>query len=175
MDRRGSASKVALSLLKEGIENGRFCGYKVVSDSMSPLFGAGDIVEIRSVPQRDLVKGDIIAFKVDDQICVHRVIRRLKFESGAPRFITKADSMPVYDRWSISPEDIFGKVTTVLKDNRRLNLEIVFWRVNNYFLALISLFQAAIATRYKFLIRPFLLIFVKGALLVDRFIIGWIL
>ncbi|MBD0338403.1 MAG: signal peptidase I [Thermoleophilia bacterium] len=73
----------------------------VLSNSMEPTFGAGDMLVLTPKALRDLRRGDVIAYAVpvgDNHVVTHRVTRVV--ESGDnPVVVTKGDANAQADPW----------------------------------------------------------------------------
>ncbi len=75
----------------------------VTSGSMRPTLNIGDLL-ILSKPT-ELKEGDIIAFKHERIIIVHRI-----YEISEKGIKTKGDALPNPDFWIVNPSDVLGKV-----------------------------------------------------------------
>ena len=119
-------SQAAFCLLKESIKNDKTFHGEVVSGSMFPLLEIGDKLSIKDISINDLKNGDIIVYRLNDYLCVHRYIYKLRINNDSFRLLTKADILTDLDPWSISCEELFGKVISVKKRRGEINLETVF-------------------------------------------------
>ena len=72
----------------------------IMSNSMNPTFRKGDIVIYKKT--KNILPGDIIVFKYENQIIVHRVISINEY------YITKGDANNTVDYIKIKKEDIKG-------------------------------------------------------------------
>jgi signal peptidase I len=93
---------LALVALGLGPRTGAYRTLTVLSGSMRPLFGAGDIVVATPEPTRDLKVGQVITYSIpvgDHHVETHRVIRILK-HGAHPVIWTKGDANPVRDPWT---------------------------------------------------------------------------
>jgi len=122
---------VAHQLLKAGLlSRGQvkldFCG-----SCMRPLLRDGDRVLIRPVSPNTLRRGDIITFMADGRLYTHRYIKRVNPGSGAARLITKGDRNPDLDRWRIAPDEVLGRVVSIEKKGKMLNLGTAAWRLSS--------------------------------------------
>ena len=106
----------------------------VLSGSMMPLLRTGDEVLVQSVNPDNIRPGDIIVFKDQDKLIVHRVIRRYK--NGSPTFLQKGDCTTAAE--IIRSEDVIGKVIAVCKGTKIIRLNDGIWKVVNYILTLFS-------------------------------------
>lgn len=89
----------------------------VVSNSMNPTLKINDIIVVKKVPISDIKIGDIIVFKspLDPDIpIVHRVVDIIEGPGGSKMIITKGDNNPAPDPWTISEDQILGKVIYVI-------------------------------------------------------------
>lgn len=77
----------------------------IASNSMSPIFNAGDAVVLRQFDTDDVEIDDIIAFKNGDRIIVHRVV---DIDKGV--YITKGDNNNENDSVYLTVDDIKGVV-----------------------------------------------------------------
>lgn len=77
----------------------------VVSGSMAPTLSVGDIVLIDAKKPLNTSIGDIVAFKFDNTIVVHRVVEAV--EGG---FRTKGDANPDLDPFIVTRDMIIGRV-----------------------------------------------------------------
>ncbi len=73
----------------------------ILSNSMSPTFFRGDVV----IYEKDTnpVKGDIIVFKSQDKLVVHRVVNKV-----AGLYITKGDANNTLDKIKVASKDVRG-------------------------------------------------------------------
>jgi signal peptidase I len=89
-------------------------GYRIVTDSMSGLYEAGDIVFVTSVASKDIKVGDAITFKVKNLAVTHRVAAIITNENEiAFRTQTNGDFVKGNDKsdaWVVHSNDIIGKV-----------------------------------------------------------------
>ena len=74
----------------------------VVSGSMEPAIETGSLCLI-DCQDRDIDKGDIIAFRQGDMTVTHRVVDVM--DTG---YLTKGDANEVSDSWVVDPSDAFG-------------------------------------------------------------------
>ena len=80
--------------------------FVVLSGSMEPVIHTGSLCYInQKVESADIVTGDVIAFNVDDETVVHRVIG---FDDNG-NFITKGDANDVQDIAPVPIDNFAGK------------------------------------------------------------------
>lgn len=103
----------------------------VLSGSMLPLLRIGDKVLVQSAKPDNIKIGDIVVFKDNDKLVVHRVIQ--KYESDKLSFLQKGDNTRISE--IISGEEIVGKVTAIRRNKRTICLNKGIWKMWNYFIA----------------------------------------
>ena len=84
---------------------------------MLPYFSRGDAVLIEKLDNEELKKikvDDVIAFHYNNQILVHRVVS-INEVNGNYKIKTKGDNNDYVDAWTVSNEDVCGKVKNVIK------------------------------------------------------------
>lgn len=77
----------------------------VLSPSMLPAFGPGDMLVTRPLATQDIAVGDVVVLPLPDapgQRYVHRVIRVETDEDGLPAVSTKGDNNAEPDPWRLS-------------------------------------------------------------------------
>lgn len=92
----------------------KYYAISIVSNSMIPTFERGDVVVVEQIKEKyknyDLIKtGEILAFKKDKTIVVHRIIRIVEVD-GQRFYYTKGDANNFEDNWKISKKDVVGIV-----------------------------------------------------------------
>lgn len=89
-----------------------FFGFKpltVLSNSMAPVFEAGDIIIIQEVEGVDLKKGDIISFYNEEKKLITHRITSIVEEDGERYFYTKGDNNNTMDEDVTTTSEIIGK------------------------------------------------------------------
>ena len=92
----------------------KYYGIAIASGSMHPEFNKGSIVIIERVDDKynnysKLTKGEIIAYKAEKEIVVHRLIRIVKADNEV-FYYTKGDANTNEDNYPIEKENIIGIV-----------------------------------------------------------------
>jgi signal peptidase len=86
--------------------------FTVMSGSMDPAIGTGDVVVDKRVSPRALHVGDVVTFRDpanSKRLITHRV-RKLRFEGGQVRVVTKGDANNTVEQWSIPAHGTVGQV-----------------------------------------------------------------
>lgn len=105
----------------------------ILTGSMKPVINPGDIVVIKKIQElkdiESLKAGDIIQFKRDEIMIVHRITELVKNEDdGLTYFRTKGDNNSTEDKNPVNPNDIKG---TVYKTIPKLGLPALILRNND--------------------------------------------
>lgn len=88
----------------------RFYSVAIASGSMNPKIKIGDVVIVdQKYPRMQLKKGDVIAFRHNDVIIVHRIYKKIKI-NGEYIYYTKGDANNHVDDFYSEEKDIIGKV-----------------------------------------------------------------
>ncbi|NMA13994.1 MAG: signal peptidase I [Clostridia bacterium] len=85
-------------------------GYKpfiVLSGSMEPEILAGDLIVTKEIAPEDVQVGDVISFRVDQDVVVSHRVTEIETEGGLS-FLTKGDANIGMDATEVLPEDLEG-------------------------------------------------------------------
>ena len=113
---------------QEACERGKILSFKMVSGSMSPMIEVGDVVKVSGVKPSEIRIGDIVAFREDQNVMVHRVIsktwsnQQLSFRHGVD-----AGRLP----GKIAAQNLIGKVLVVKKRGREIFLGTPWFIMSN--------------------------------------------
>jgi len=91
----------------------------VLTGSMAPLIHPGNRVMVVSVPDDKIVFGDIIVFRRNNSLYVHRVINKKRTPAGL-RFVEKGDATCFYGL--VNAGQVVGKVIAVRGRHRTFEL-----------------------------------------------------
>ena len=105
------------------------------SGSMAPLIRIGDKVKVRTTSTEAIGFGDIIVFRKEEKLVIHRAVAKGKFDRQ-PFFLQKGDrsSFP----FRIPAERVLGKVFEIHKPSRCIRLNSRKGRFLNLLLAVRS-------------------------------------
>jgi signal peptidase len=84
----------------------------VLSGSMEPTLGTGDVTVVRTIAPLDARPGDVVTFRDPedaDRLITHRV-REMHAQGGAVVFRTRGDANTASERWQISSKEEIGRV-----------------------------------------------------------------
>jgi signal peptidase len=89
-----------------------FQGFAVLSGSMAPTIGTGDVVVVKKIAPLDAHVGDVVTFRSPEnpqKIITHRV-RSIQASGETVGFTTRGDANSGTERWSVSKSGTIGKV-----------------------------------------------------------------
>jgi signal peptidase len=84
----------------------------VLSGSMEPAIGTGDVVVVEQIRPLDARIGDIVSFRDPDdpsRLITHRV-RAMEVDGTEIEFVTKGDANTSVEQWRITPDGQIGRV-----------------------------------------------------------------
>ena len=94
---------------------------------MRPFVRDGDILEVKPLGERPILKGDIVLYACDGYPVVHRVVARRQF--GGQDYLTTQGDAFIYSDKEISLSQVYGRVVWVDKNGRRISTESIYWRM----------------------------------------------
>ena len=109
-----SIVKVCSLLLFAGLVYGFLPFYLlgIASESMAPFINKGDAVILHKT-KKNIKIGDVIAFKHDGRVIVHRLVETVNVD-GRDIYITKGDANNAADNYNLKDDDIIGEVKFVV-------------------------------------------------------------
>jgi signal peptidase I len=81
----------------------------VLSNSMVPVFEAGDVIITREIDTDDLIQGDIISFYSEEESLITHRITSIVEKDGQRHFYTKGDNNNMMDEDVTTASEIVGK------------------------------------------------------------------
>ena len=109
--------------------------FTIISGSMEPNISINDLVIIKEVDKSEIKEGDIISFKINNEIITHRVKNIETDENGETLYTTQGDANNIQDYNKIKFENIegkyigkipkLGKITIVLQSKEKLIIIII--------------------------------------------------
>lgn len=100
---------LAVTLLRQSLQQGQQPDLTVTSGSMFPLLKTGDRVRLERVSPADLRPGDIITFQARGQINTHRFWGVIQGSRPDGRLQTRGDRSLTFDQ-SIGADQLIGRV-----------------------------------------------------------------
>lgn len=98
--------------------------YTVLSGSMEPAIGTGDIVVVARISTREARVGDVVTFsdpKSSGRLITHRV-RSARRRGRKMDFVTKGDANNAVERWRVSADGVISRVRYRVPEVGRLAL-----------------------------------------------------
>lgn len=133
-----SAKEAITHLLREEITSGKEVSLKVAQGSMQPLINPGDRVVVKDCRAENLIPGDIILYEKEGTLYTHRFLYRRELS-----LLTKGDNALFLDT-PFPKEQLLGKVITIKKKSRTIDLRKRSWRIINSVLAILSLIEGLV-------------------------------
>ncbi|MEN6393992.1 MAG: S24/S26 family peptidase [Anaerolineaceae bacterium] len=106
--------------------------FKVTGSSMDPFLKMGDEIYVKQMPVNSLVLGDVVVVLRENDVVTHRLIR-IKDDA----YYCKGDNSHIPDP-AVGAEQIFGKVTAIERERKRIALESDYWIKRNHYLGLLG-------------------------------------
>ncbi len=103
---------LVLTILVSGIFHYKLIA--VASNSMKPVFSKGDAVLIEYTDPEDIEVGDVLVFRHNNIIVVHRIVNKGNYNDRY-YFNTKGDANDKQDNFNIEEKDVIGKVDYIVK------------------------------------------------------------
>src|SRR3989344_5401953 len=124
---------------------------KTFGNSMLPFLADGDILNIKKITFQKIQINNLITFKYKSKFITHRIIYKNVNNKNA-FFITKGDNNPIAD-YKIYPKQIIGKVESIKRNNRTLNItDLYFFQSTLYFQEIIKTNKILTKNKIDFLI-----------------------
>jgi signal peptidase I len=137
-------NRLLVDMIQEGLHANGWARFRVISNSMQPLIRKDDWIQAAGLSfDGDLHFGDIVLFRRNGDIIIHRVIRR-----GAGKVITKGDRCLCADA-PVLREDVLAKVTRLERGNRIINLKSRWWKIVNIKMAVVSRMVAVCFSSFR--------------------------
>lgn len=139
-------------LFDDILQTGASLRMKVTGRSMAPFLKAGEVVTVSRVPFPMLRRGDLILFRTaDNQLILHRIIRKKRSRDASCIFLTKGDAAVSADN-PISDNLVLGKVTKIARASLPgrtclIDMDSSRWVVTNRLTALLQLFTSSASGR----------------------------
>ena len=109
----------------------------VLSGSMEPVLGTGDITVVRSIAPLDARPGDIVTFRDpsnSERLITHRV-RSMRVQAAGVSFVTRGDANNVSERWRVPAN---GEISRVAYRIPELGWVLMYARSKGLFIVLLG-------------------------------------
>jgi len=132
--RAGDAARIAETLAHRGR-----LSLRVHGTSMLPWVQAGDIALIRKIPHENVRCGDVVLFRRENQLFVHRIVEK-RGSSEHGEIFSKGDAHPTPDG-VVNERELLGRVVRIYRNGRRINLDAPGQLALGLFISQISLYS----------------------------------
>lgn len=122
----------------------------VKGNSMLPLFQPDDHVFVAHGNQM-IRRGDVIVFRRNDELTVHRVI---DIKPG-PTYLTKGDNLSYFDS-PVPVSELLGRVVRIQRGQREININTRLWRLTGQLIVAYTMGWGAVYQRARRLKQRFL-------------------
>lgn len=133
---------VVEAALKKWAKAGKYSIFPVMGDSMNPFLHSGDTLLILHDNCEDAVPGELIAFRSDKTLIVHRLLRCIT-EGNSRYFLCKGDNCRRPDPL-VPAEQIVGRVCAIVRGKSEIKLETPAWRAASRTIAACGRFSLVI-------------------------------
>ena len=114
--RSGDALRISQALHKRGR-----ISLRVHGTSMLPWVRPGDIALIRQISLDNVRCGDVVLFRRENHLFVHRIVKK-KGSLDAAQFFAKGDAHPTSDG-KIAEQELLGRVVRIYRKGQRIDLD----------------------------------------------------
>jgi signal peptidase I len=128
---------------------------RVYGTSMLPWVRPGDVAILRKISPDEIRRGDIVLFRRENRIFVHRKVERFTWNERV-FLVTKGDANPHADG-IIVPSEILGRVERIYRGSRRIEFHSREKRALGVLIARVSSrtrFWFALAQAHRIASRP---------------------
>jgi signal peptidase I len=130
--RAGDALRIAEALKRRGR-----ISLRVHGTSMLPWVRPGDIALIRMISGENVRCGDVVLFRREDHLFVHRIVEK-RGSLDAAELLSKGDAQPASDG-VVGEQELLGRVVRIYRDGRRINLDAPVQLALGVFISQLSL------------------------------------
>jgi hypothetical protein len=122
---RDTRSELKGELFLEILKSSGRAKLAVTGSSMLCSIWPGDILEVHRRSMAEISPGDVVLFARNGGFAAHRVVQKVE---GPERtfLITRGDALRTPDS-PVSPEELLGRVTAVLRGGRQLEPRLTSW------------------------------------------------
>ncbi len=129
-----------LKLSGDLLNRGTSIRFQAKGFSMRPFIREEDFITVSPIENSSISIGDVVFFvSADDQIIVHRVIRKYK-KDGRVTLVVKGDAS-FGSPENVDIQNILGKVVAIERNGRERRLDTKLYRIIGLFFAGISPFN----------------------------------
>jgi signal peptidase I len=118
---RGERRASDAARIAEALKRRRRISLRVHGTSMLPWVRPGDIALIRMISRENVRCGDVVLFRRQDHLFVHRIVEK-RGSLDAAELLSKGDAHPASDG-VIGEQELLGRVVRIYRGGRRINLD----------------------------------------------------
>jgi signal peptidase I len=112
---------------------------RVHGTSMLPWVRQGDIALIRQTSIENVRCGDLVLFRRENHLFVHRIVEK-RGELDAEQFFSKGDAHPTSDG-VVEKQDLLGRVVRIYRNGQRIDLDAPGQLALGLFISQLSLYS----------------------------------
>lgn len=112
---------------------------RVHGTSMQPWVRPKDIAMIRPISIENVRCGDVVLFRRENHLFVHRIVEK-RGSLNAAQFFTKGDAHPTSDG-VVQEQELLGRVTRIYRNGRRIDLDAPRQLALGLFISQLSLYS----------------------------------
>ena len=134
-----ASTKAIREIFIEQLKEGRTIRMNIKGNSMHPFIKRSDTVTVKPIKFEETRIGDIVAYtrSIEHGFTVHRAIKKRRDKEGRKYLFTKADAN-IHGDFPVYPEDVYGKVITIERNGKSIDLETRFRCILGYLIAYLS-------------------------------------
>src|SRR6266446_1083343 len=131
--RAGDGARIADALKRRRI------ALRVQGTSMLPWVRPQDIALIRQIPIENVRCGDIVLFRRENHLFVHRIVKK-QGPLEAAQLLSKGDAHPTSDG-VLEEQELLGRVVRIYRHGRRIDLDAPGQLALGLFISQLSLYS----------------------------------
>jgi signal peptidase I len=123
MDGQEQLRATCCELIFDVARNSGQARLRVNGASMLPAVWPGDVVTVQHCNPGELLPGQIVVFRRDDLLIVHRIT-----SNSGDHLVTRGDARPINDP-PVNAAQILGRVASIHRNGRSVNPEQSIWQL----------------------------------------------
>jgi len=140
---KSEIKQVAMELRDAAAAMNGFQRFVYNGTCMNPILMKGDYLLVQDARPEELLFGDIVVYRKQDQFVAHRFLCCRPGEDNALQIITKSDDRFEEDN-PFHSDFLIGKVVEINKNGKKIKLYGGFKRIESYLIAAVSVAEAII-------------------------------
>ena len=115
------------SLIEELLRAGTSARFRVTGSSMHPAIRSGDIVTVHPCPAGRIRKGQVICFRHETEMRLHRIVAA-RGDSEGLFYLARGDALNEFTE-KVRPQNILGLAVAVERNGTTVNFNPPFRRI----------------------------------------------